>query len=303
MDVREFGKTGLGVSRLGLGLAEIPRHGESYSDLPNAGRVLNNALDGGINFLDTAACYGETEAMIGGSVAHRRDEYTLATKCGHVTGGATGEDWSARLIEESIDRSLKRLRTDHVDLVQLHSCSIEVLERGEAIEALMKAREVGKTRFVGYSGDNEDARWAVDSGHFDSLQTSFNVVDQHARTKGLFEAARSSGVGVIIKRPIANGVWRRDTSPYQYADEYFRRARMVQDMGPIEDEPEDPLVTAMGFVLAQPEVDTVIVGTRNADHVASNIDIVESSLPISEAAVEELRRRFDEAGDDWVQLI
>ncbi len=301
MEVREFGKTGLGVSRLGLGLAEFTRHGESYSDLRNAGRVLNNALDGGINFLDTAACYGETEEMIGGSVAHRRAEYTLATKCGHVIGGASGEEWSAKVIEQSIDRSLKRLRTDHVDLVQLHSCSVEVLERGEAIEAMLRAREAGKTRFVGYSGDNEDARWAVDSGHFDSLQTSYNLVDQHARTKGLFEAARSNGLGVIVKRPVANGVWRRAASPYQYADEYFRRARTVQDMGPIEDEPEDPHLTAMGFVLAQSEVDTVIVGTRNADHVVSNIDMVESRLPISEAAAE-LRRRFEEVGDEWVQL-
>ena len=302
MELREFGKTGLGVSRLGLGLAEIPRHSDSFSNLQNAGRVLNNALEGGINFLDTAACYGETEEMIGNSVAHRRAEYTLATKCGHVIGGASGEEWSARVIEESIDRSLKRLRTDHVDLVQLHSCSVEVLERGEVIEAMLRARDAGKTRFVGYSGDNEDARWAVDSGHFDSLQTSYNLVDQHARTQSLLEAARSNGMGVIIKRPVANGVWRRADSPYEYADEYFRRAGIMQDMGPIEDEPEAPVLTAMGFVLAQPEVDTVIAGTRNADHVVSNIDMVENRLPISEAVVEELRRRFDEVGDEWIQL-
>jgi len=302
MELREFGKTGLGVSRLGLGLAEIPRHSDSFSNLQNAGRVLNNALEGGINFLDTAACYGETEEMMGKTVAHRRDEYVLATKCGHAVDGASGEPWTAGVIEESIDRSLRRLGTEYLDLVQLHSCALDVLERGEVIEALLRARDAGKTRFVGYSGDNEAAHWAVGSGHFDTLQTSFNLVEQHARSKGLLELARSKGVGVIIKRPVANGAWGKDRSPSSYADEYFRRAGIMRDMGPLEGEPEDPHVLAMGFVLAQPEVDTVIVGTHNPAHVRSNIEMVEETTPVPEAAFEELRRRFDEAGDDWRQL-
>ena len=302
MEMRELGKTGLKVTRLGLGLAEIPRHDDSYSDVQAAGRVLNSALDGSVNFLDTAACYGETEEMMGRTIAHRRDEYVLATKCGHAVGGASGEPWSARLIEESIDRSLKLLRTEYLDLVQLHSCALDVLEQGEAIEALLRARDAGKTRFVGCSGDNEAAHWAVASGHFDTLQTSFNLVEQHARTRGLFDLARSKGVGVIIKRPVANGVWGRDRSPYSYADEYFRRARIIRDMGPIEGEPEDAHMLAMGFVLAQPDVDTVIVGTHNAAHMRSNIKMVEEMPPVPEAAFEELRRRFDEAGDDWRQL-
>jgi aryl-alcohol dehydrogenase-like predicted oxidoreductase len=302
MEIREFGRTGLRASRLGLGLAEITRHGELYSDVQTAGRVLNAALDGGVNFLDTAACYGETEEMMGRTISNRRHEYALATKCGHVIEGASGEEWSARVIEESIDRSLKRLGTDYLDVVQLHSCSVEVLEKGEAIEALLRARDAGKVRFLGYSGDNEAAHWAVESGHFDSLQTSYSLVDQHARTKGLLQRARSNGLGVIIKRPVANGVWGIDRSPYQYADEYFRRAKVIRDMGPIEGEPDDPHQTAMGFVLGQFEVDTAIVGTRNPDHMLSNIDMVESSLPISEEVVEELRDRFDEAGDDWIQL-
>jgi aryl-alcohol dehydrogenase-like predicted oxidoreductase len=302
MELRELGRTGLRVTRLGLGLAEIPRHDDSYSDVQAAGRVLNGALDGGINFLDTAACYGETEEMMGKTVAHRRDEYVLATKCGHAVGGASGESWSAGVIEESIDRSLRRLGTEYLDLVQLHSCALDVLERGEVIEALLRARDAGKTRFVGYSGDNEAAHWAVSSGHFDTLQTSFNLVEQHARSKGLLGLARAKGVGVIIKRPVANGAWGKDRSPSSYADEYFRRAGIIRGMGPLEGEPEDPHMLAMGFVLAQPEVDTVIVGTHNPAHVRSNIEMVEETPPVPEAAFEELQRRFDEAGDEWRQL-
>ena len=302
MEMREFGRTGLKVSVLGLGLAEIPRHGDSTSGVEMAGRVVNNALDGGINFLDTAASYGNTEEMIGRTVAHRRDEYILATKAGLVTGGATGEPWTTGVIEESIDRSLKRLRTDHLDLVQLHSCELEVLQRGEVIDALDKARDAGKTRFIGYSGDNEAARWAVESGRFDSLQTSYNLVEQHARTNKLFELAESGGVGVIIKRPVANGIWGKDSSTYPYADEYFRRAGTIRGMGPLPDEPDDPHLLALGFVLARPEVDTVIVGTHNPDHVRANIELVERGPPISSRTLEELYDRFDQVGQEWRQL-
>ncbi len=301
MDMREFGKTGLTVSVLGLGLAEIERHDESSSDVELAGRVLNSALDGGINFLDTAACYGNTEEMIGRTVAHRRNEYILATKAGHVRGGATGEPWTAGVIEASIDRSLKRLQTDHLDLVQLHSCDLDVLQRGEAIEALEKARDAGKTRFIGYSGDNEVASWAVESGRFDSLQTSYNLVEQHARTKKLFELAESAGLGVIIKRPVANGAWGKESSPYSYADEYFRRAKTMGEAGPLPDEPANPHLLALGFVLARPEVDTVIVGTHNPNHVRANIEMVERGLAISSRTLDELYDRFDRVGEDWRQ--
>ena len=308
MEKTDFGKTGLKITRLGLGLAEISRQ-ERSKTVAEADRVLNAALDGGINFLDTAACYGRTEELIGTTVAHRRDEYTLATKCGHATDdGDRGvpwtqhKSWTGPAVSEGMDRSLRRLQTDHVDLVQLHSCGVDVLERGEVIEALVRARDAGKTRFIGYSGDNEAARWAVESGVFDTLQTSFNLVEQHARTKGLFEVAETQRMGIIIKRPIANGAWGKNHSPYPYADEYFRRAQIMAQMGVLPDEPEDPILLAMGFVLAQPEVDTVIVGTHNPSHVLSNIELVKRQLPIPTETVEALHRRFEDADDGWLQL-
>ena len=298
METRQLGRTGLEVTPLGLGLAEISRRERSGEDVPAAARVLQTALDAGINFLDTAPCYADTEELIGRTVAHRRDEYVLATKCGHVAGEASGEPWTAPTIEHSIDRSLRRLRTDRLDLVQIHSCSVEVLERGEVIEALVKARDAGKTRFIGYSGDNEAARWAIDSGAFDTLQTSFNLVEQRSRTL-LLEPAEAKGMGIIIKRPVANGAWGKDHSPSSYADEYFRRAQVMAGLGPVPEAPGDPVLLAMGFVFAHPQVDTAIVGTHNPDHVVSNIDLVEHHLPISSAAVEELHRRFDQVGQEW----
>ena len=141
MESTTLGNTGLEVSRLGLGLAEIGSL--SLNDLAQAASVLNQALDNGITFLDTAACYGSSEELVGNAVAHRRDEYVLATKCGHVSGEYEGQAWTADTVRDSIDRSLVRLKTDHLDLVQLHSCDVAELERGEAIEALLAAKRSG----------------------------------------------------------------------------------------------------------------------------------------------------------------
>jgi len=299
MEMTTLGRTGLKVSRLGMGLEEIGHL--NLDEINEAGRVLNTALDKGINFLDTAACYGNSEELVGRAVAHRRHEYVLATKCGHVAGRYVGQAWTAKTVRDSIDRSLTRLQTNYLDVVQLHSCSLDVLEQGEVVQELLKAKEAGKTRFAGYSGDNEEARWAVESDLFDTLQTSFNLVDQHARTK-LFPLIAIRNVGLIAKRPIAEGAWGAKQSPSAYADQYFQRAQMMATKRAIPEQPDDRILLALGFTLGHSEVDTAIVGTRNLAHMLSNIKMVETQLPISMKAMEELHRRFEEVESDWRQL-
>ena len=307
MEMTTLGNTGLNISRLGLGLAEIGEE-MTLDDLPQISQVLNTALDKGINFLDTSGSYFDSEIMVGRTIAHRRDEYILATKCGKTTWGYSDPPWTAQTIRNDIDRSLTRLQTGHLDLVQLHSCDVATLEQGEVIDALLTAKQEGKTRFVGYSGDNEAALWAVESGQFDTLQTSFSVVDQHARTR-LFGPAKAKGMGVIIKRPIASGAWGTSVSPSAglnynptYADEYFQRSQTMAQMGPISGAPEDRILVALGFVMAHPEVSTAILGTRDPRHMTSNIDIVVNRLPIPVEVVHEFHRRFDALGDQWRQL-
>ena len=297
MQKRKLGKTSLTVSRLGIGLAEI---GFAALSDDRAGEILNIALDAGITFLDTAAVYNISEDLIGRTVAHRRNEYVLATKCGNVA--EREEDrWTGQTVTANIERSLKRLHTDHLDLVQLHSCSLEVLQQGEVIEALKAAQQAGKTRYIGYSGDNEAALWAVESGYFDTLQTSFNLVEQRARFK-LFDLARQNGVGVIIKRPIANGAWGAETSPSDYADTYFERAQKMSAVGPLPNVPQNRILLALGFTLAHNVVDTAIVGTQNPAHLQANIAMVENDLPIPEETVTELHRRYEQMGLAWPQL-
>ncbi len=303
METRPFGNTGLEVSRLGIGLAEIGMHLPA-AEQKRAAVVLNTALDNGINLLDTAAAYGNSEELIGDAVSHRRDEYILATKCGLPARDEPGEAWTGPALTSNIDRSLRRLKTDHVDIVQLHSCSLDVLEKGEAIRALEDARAAGKTRFISYSGDEEAAAWAVESGIFATLQTTFNLVDQNAR-RGLLENARKAGMGIIIKRPIANGIWGggpdqpRTTLRF---DDISERVRAIANEGAIPGAPDDRILLALGFTFAHPQVDTAIVGTTNPDHLLSNIEMVNSGLDLADGVVDELYRRFDVLGADWRQI-
>ncbi|NQW16140.1 MAG: aldo/keto reductase [Chloroflexi bacterium] len=306
MEQVEFGKTGLKVSKLGIGLSEIGFN-LTMDDTELAANVINSALDAGINFLDTAACYNISEEMLGATVASRRDEFVLATKAGHHVPRGEGEDWTYDLIMSSIERSLQRMKTDHLDIVQLHSCVVEVLEKGDVIRALQDARDAGKTRFIGYSGDNENAEWAVESGLFDTLQTSFSLVDQGARHK-ILPGAEKQGMGVIIKRPIGNAVWgaAQDPKPYnhipEYTAAYYGRAQEMLQDGALPSEPDDRILLAMGFTYAHPEVDVCIVGTQRPAHMVSNIDLIDNKLPIAAETVEELHARYDRVSSDWKQL-
>ena len=304
-----LGRTGLEVSRLGAGLVQIGR-----KDVGNAARVLNEALDGGVTFLDTAECYGRSEEFIGRTIAHRRSEYVLATKVGHAVDrgsrpvGADPEgnrSWTATTIRESIDRSLRRLKTDRVDLLQVHAYDTTWPLDDDVLQIILDARQAGKARFLGYSQEGDHAELAVRTGLFDTLQVSFSLIDQRPRL-GLLALARSEDMGIIAKRPIANAAWGQAPAEDGGAGPRTNAQRTVAELlaaeGPIPAAPEDPVALALGFVLAHPEVATAIVGTGNPDHMRHNISIVENRLPLASEAVEELRRRYDRLGWTWEGL-
>ncbi|HEY9284037.1 MAG TPA: aldo/keto reductase [Pyrinomonadaceae bacterium] len=291
---RVFGGTGLEVSVLGFGGSEI---GYEQATPATVERLLGAALDAGLNVIDTAECYLESEELIGRAVSHRRGEFHLFTKCGHASG-LDGPDWSPQLLAESIDRSLRRLRTDHVDLIQLHSCSAEVLRDGGVIEVLQRAREQGKARFVGYSGDGADARYAVECGAFDTLQTSVSVADQEAIELTL-PLARERRMGVVAKRPVANAVWRHASRPdNEYVQPYWDRLRRL-DYDFLKGDMRSAMSTALRFTLSVPGVHTAIVGTTKPGRWRENAELL-SAGPLSAEEFEAVRARWKEAaGADW----
>jgi aryl-alcohol dehydrogenase-like predicted oxidoreductase len=282
------------VSVLGFGGSEI---GYQQASVDTVERLLSSALDAGLNVIDTAECYLESEELIGQAVGHRRDDYYLFTKCGH-SSGLDYPDWNPRLLDESIERSLKRLKTDLLDLVQLHSCSAETLRRGEVIEALQRAREQGKTRFIGYSGDGEDALYAIECGAFDTLQTSVSIADQQALELTLPQA-RERGMGVIAKRPVANAVWKHETKPSDsYVHAYWDRLRKL-DYDFLKKDVPEALALALRFTLSVPGIHTAIVGTTKPGRWHENAKALEAG-PLPREEFSSILSRWKEiAGADW----
>src|SRR2546428_9857860 len=157
MERRRLGRTDMVASVLGFGGSEI---GYDRVGVGPGARLLGRALDAGLNVIDTAECYGDGEALIGKAVGSRRRDFYLLTKCGHPRGWGRG-DWRPASLLASIERSLKRLRTEYLDLIQLHSCELGDLETGDAIDALERARQGGLARYIGYNGDGAAARHPV----------------------------------------------------------------------------------------------------------------------------------------------
>src|SRR5436190_12524048 len=267
----------MNISVLGSGGSEI---GYESASQETVAELLNSALDAGLNVIDTAECYHSSEELIGQTVSDRRKEFYLFTKCGHPHGFGEHANWSKDSILESIQRSLKRLKTDKIDTVQLHSCSEAELRKGEAIEALQTARERGYTRYIGYSGDSHAARFAVETGAFDTLQTSINIADQEAIDLTL-PLAREKQMGVIAKRPIANAAWKTSHRPIDsYHHEYFERLRKL-NYDFLHDDLEKAISIALRFTLSIRGVHTAIGGTKKPDRWKHNAKLWEEG-PLNE---------------------
>jgi len=289
MERRQLGKTDMQVSVLGFGGSEI---GYEHASRETVATLLNSALDAGLNVIDTAECYEGSEELIGETVSNRRNDYYLFTKCGHPRGIGS-EDWSIPSLLESIERSLERLRTDHLDLIQLHGCSESILRKGDVISALQTAREKGYSRYIGYSGDSVAAKYAVESGAFDTLQTSINIADQEALGLTL-PLARERHVGVIAKRPIANAAWKEEHKPIEsYHHVYWDRLQKLQydfiRSGPLE----KSIAHALRFTLSIPGVHTALVGTSKPDRWSQNAKMIEPGS-LSEGEFNAIRERWDD---------
>jgi aryl-alcohol dehydrogenase-like predicted oxidoreductase len=295
MEKRQLGKTDMHVSVLGFGGAEIGFAGVAADTVA---QLLHSALDAGLNVIDTAECYAGSEELIGQAVSGRRRDFYLFTKCGHPEN-ISKEDWRPESLLRSIERSLKRLRTDRLDLIQLHSCSEAELRKGDVIAALEQARQRGLTRYIGYSGDGQAARYAIECARFDTLQTSVSIADQEALTLTL-PLARQRQMGVIAKRPIANAVWRNATRPDNaYHHVYWDRIQKLAYPFLCGD-PKETFGIALRFTLSVPGVHTAIVGTTKPGRWRENAELLAAG-PLPPEQIEQIRRRWQEVADaTWV---
>lgn len=295
MELRPLGRSGLRVSALGFGAMHLndERVGEA-----EAGRLLNAVLDLGVNLIDTARSYGLSEERIGRHLAHRRQQFLLSTKVGYGVEGVP--DWTYDCIVLGVERALRLMRTDVIDIVHLHSCPLNVLQQGEVTRALLDCQRAGKLRVAAYSGDNAELDFALRSGAFGSVQTSVSLCDQVNLNDRLGQA-QQLGIGVLAKRPLAGSIWRFSQRPADAAEAvYWERWQAMDLDGLRADMAADEL--ALRFVSHQPGVACALVGTSSLERLHRNLVLFDNG-PLPSSVQTELRQRFMRQGEAWPGLI
>lgn len=255
--LRALGATGLNVSALGLGTVKLGRNqgvkypgGFELPDDASATVLLELAADIGINLLDTAPAYGSSEERLG-QLLRNREHWVLGSKCGEeFENGRSRFDFSARHTRFSVERSLRRLRTDWLDLVLIHSDGndLDILERSDCVATLLKLKQEGLVRAIGMS-TKTDAGGCAAARLLDVVMLTWN---REQRDEEALRTARELGKGVLVKKGLMSG--------------------HVQSSG------EDSLRGSMARVLREPGVSSMIVGTINPAHLEANVTLARDIL-------------------------
>ena len=315
MQFRELGKTGIRVSVIGFGAWAIGGATEASGAPLGWGRTsdddslaaIRRARELGVTFFDTADSYGfgRSESLLGIVLSRKREDVVIATKVG-VVRKSTGElrkDFSRQHIFHAVDGSLKRLRTDYIDLYQVHNPTLDDLHREEIQDAMERLQDAGKIRFWGVSVSTpEEGLEVIRRGWAHALQVLFNALNQ-APTHELFPAAKEKGYGIIARVPLASGLlsgrFRIDSVfPADDIRQNFLTPRRLHEAIERVDEVKSIIggaapslaVGSLRFVLAHDVVSTTIPGARNARQVEMNVTAAEGTLPAE--VLEKVRARL-----------
>jgi aryl-alcohol dehydrogenase-like predicted oxidoreductase len=320
MNYRPFGSTGLRVSEIGLGCSSI---GRRSNDDRESVLLLNRAFELGINFFDTADAYGygRSEELIGRAFKDRRRQVIIASKVGtlpsslgrigkvilpvlepvrHVMQRWRGalerfsrprQEFSSTYITAAIDKSLRRLQTDHIDLYQLHNPPTCLLQRGEIFETLDFLRNQGKVRFYGVSAETiGDALICLKYSNVSSIQVVLNLLEQEA-VKVLLPLAQKKKIAIIARVPLARGLLTErmavQTGPVVDNRELQSRRSRVEELSFLTDGSRTLSQAAIQFVLHHPQVSVVIPGTRSIKHLEENVKAL-MALPLRKEELERI---------------
>jgi L-galactose dehydrogenase len=303
MDYVTLGRTGLRASRVGLGCGGHSRLGlATGGDAASARRVIDAALDLGINFLDTARVYG-TENVVGAALQGRREQVILSTK---ASPGWGDDRVTPEALIESLETSLRRLGTDCIDVFHLHG--VLAAQYDYCVDALLptlhRARDAGKIRFVGiterFADDPAHAMLerAADDGHFDVAMIGFNLLNPSARANVL-PRTQANAVGTLIMFAVRRALTHPDLARERLAS-LFASGRLdeaaVDPSQPLAFLTEDPGIrslteAAYRFCRHEPGVDVVLTGTGNVDHLAENVAAL-LGPPLPPPVTERLARAF-----------
>jgi len=295
---QQLGRTGLPVTTLGYGAMELrgAPNGPDISD-DQADRVLNAVLDAGVNFIDTSPDYGRSEELIGRFIAHRRSEYVLASKCGCVPGAVMGTEHvhTAENTRAGVEQSLRRMQTDHLDLVQFHrSLTRQEFEEHGALAALVDLQREGKVRFIGVSGTLPNLEEQIAMGVFDAFQIPYSALQREHEE--VIARASTAGAGIIIRGGAARGTpddWDHRSYymlPGSLPRERWEQARLDELLDGIS-----RMEFTVRFTLSNPDLDTTIIGTKDVDHLQANVDAALKG-PLPADIVAEAKQRLAATG-------
>ena len=296
MNYRTLGRTGFEISAISLGTWQVGgKWGEKF-DHALADRILNEAIDRGINFIDTADVYGEgeSEKAVGRLLRSRSERIYVATKCGRRLKPHTNEAYTPKALRNFVEDSLQRIGVDTIDLIQLHCPPTEVYYRPEIFEEFDQLIAEGKILKLGVSVEKvEEALKAIEYPHVDTVQIIFNVFRQRPREL-FFEQAKKKNIGVIVRVPLASGLlsgkFDENTTFSEGDHRNFNRHGEAFDKGetfagidyPTGLEAVEALkqsfpkvalsALALKWILMFEEVSCVIPGASNVEQVISNVD-------------------------------
>ncbi len=282
-----LGRTQIEVTKLGFGALEL-RDPTIKWPIENelAETLLNSVLDSGINFIDTADCYGRSEQFIGEFISHRRSEFTLATKCGCVPGG---REWTKENLVAGIDRSLKRLKTDHVDVWQLHGATMAQVDQCELIEVMNTVRDQGKVRWIGASTSSPHLASFIQAGVLDVFQIPYSGISR--MNERWISKAAEAGMGTIIRGGVAGGepgIGKGTVEKWSLWE--------TACLDDLLDEGESRTTFMLRLTLSHKDVNTIIVGSKNPLHILGNtLAAQRGALP--PATYDEAILRITQAGE------
>jgi aryl-alcohol dehydrogenase-like predicted oxidoreductase len=291
MQKRTLGKTGIEVTQLGYGSMGLrgPRTwGVRVVSDEDSDRFLNSVLDAGINFIDTAPDYGVSEERIGRAIGHRRDEFVLATKCGcspiqHDDHLEVQHDWTRDTVQRNIEQSLRRLRTDVIDILQFHGGDAETIQRAGLIDLLTNFQSQGLIRFIGMSSSLPNLPAMIELGVFDTFQIPYScLAPQHEE---LMARATENGAGIIVRGGIAQGGPDAEIQRPQLNDVWT-----VAGLDELLPAGMTRAELILRYTLSNPHCHTTIVGTCNAEHLAENVRAA-STGPLDETLRDEITVR------------
>ena len=307
-----LGRTGLTVTKLGYGAMEL-RGTDHFPRLSakEASTILNCVLDNGINYLDTSPDYGYSEQLIGDRITHRRSEFYLASKCGCPVeepevphDQRKPHDFSRANVRAGVEQSLRRMKTDYLDIVQFHvSPSRAELEENDSVAELLKLKEAGKVRFIGMSGTIPHLEDQIAMDVFDVFQIPYSVVEREH--EDLIHKAAQRGAGIVIRGGVARGVMVKDESVIAeypvFLQPAFRARRRLWQQTKIDDllEGMTPMEFMLRFTISNPDMTTTIVGSANPEHLLNNVKVAAKG-PLPAGIYAEACKRFPKVAAEEV---